>query len=95
MAGLRVEVVYALAHAQTILRLTLAPGATVKDAVERSGVLRQLPPGVRHSYGIFGRRVAADHPVADGDRIEIYRPLAADPRVARRARASPARRARR
>jgi putative ubiquitin-RnfH superfamily antitoxin RatB of RatAB toxin-antitoxin module len=95
MDGLRVEIVYACAQAQTILRLSLAPGATVKDAVERAGILRQLPPGARPSYGIFGRRVAADHPVMDGDRIEIYRPLVADPRAARRARAKPARRTRR
>jgi len=95
MDGLRIEIVYARAQAQTILRLTLAPGATVKDAVERAGILRLLPPGAHPSYGIFGRRVAADHPLTDGDRIELYRPLAADPRVARRARARPARRTRR
>jgi len=88
MAALRVEIVYALAQTQTVLRLVLAPGATVKDAVERSGILRHLPPAAAFSYGIFGRRVSADQRLADGDRIEIYRPLQADPRVARRARAN-------
>lgn len=87
MAELRVEIVYALAQAQTVLRLVVAPGATVKDAVERSGILRHVPPAAAFSYGIFGRRVSADQRLSDGDRIEIYRPLQGDPRVARRARA--------
>jgi putative ubiquitin-RnfH superfamily antitoxin RatB of RatAB toxin-antitoxin module len=88
MAELRVEIVYALAQTQTVLRVVLAPGATVKDAVERSGILRHLPPAATFSYGIFGRRVSGDQRLTDGDRIEIYRPLRADPRVARRARAN-------
>jgi putative ubiquitin-RnfH superfamily antitoxin RatB of RatAB toxin-antitoxin module len=92
MAELQIEIVYARAHAQTILRLAVASGSTVQDAVECSGILGQLPPTDRPSYGIYGRRVAANHPLLDGDRIEIYRPLLADPRVARRARAKPRRR---
>jgi len=91
MAELRIELVYALAQTQTVLRLVLAPGATVRDAVERSGILRPLPPAAAFSYGIFGRRVSADQRLTDGDRIEIYRPLLADPRSARRARAKPRR----
>jgi putative ubiquitin-RnfH superfamily antitoxin RatB of RatAB toxin-antitoxin module len=88
MAELRIEIVYALAQTQTVLRLVLAPGATVKDAVERSGILQRLPPAAALNYGIFGRRVSADQRLTDGDRIEIYRPLQADPREARRARAN-------
>jgi len=94
-AVLQVEVVYALAHAQTVVRVAVAPGSTVGHAVDRSGLLRLLPSGARPSYGIFGRRVAPAHPLTDGDRIEIYRPLLADPRASRRARAKRSRRARR
>jgi putative ubiquitin-RnfH superfamily antitoxin RatB of RatAB toxin-antitoxin module len=95
MAELRIEIVYALAQTQTVLRLVVAPGATVKDAVERSGILRHLPLAAPRSYGIFGRRVSADQRLVDGDRIEIYRPLQVDPRMARRSRTRPARRAQR
>jgi uncharacterized protein len=95
MAGLRVEVVYALALAQTFVRMTVAPGTTVREAVEKSGVLRGVPAAGALGYGIFGHRVSPDQPVSDGDRIEIYRPLRLDPRRARRARARTAGRARR
>lgn len=94
MAELRVEVVYARADAQTIIRLSLPSSATVREAVERSGILEQLPRDVRLSYGIFGRRVPDNHRLSDGDRIELYRPLQVDPRVARRLRTKPWRRAR-
>lgn len=87
MTDLRIEIVYALAHMQTIVQVSVAPGSCVKDALERSGILHRLGPGAVHSYGIFGRRVGADERLADGDRIEIYRPLQVDPQTARRARA--------
>lgn len=95
MAVLEVEIVYALAHEQTIVRIVVAPGSTVASAVERSGLLRRLPAEARPCFGIFGRRVAPDHRLTAGDRIEIYRPLQADPRALRRARAKRAGRARR
>ena len=87
MAGLRVEVVYALAQAQTVARISVAPGTTVREAAELSGVLRGVPGASEFGYGIFGHRVSPDQPVSDGDRIEILRPLRLDPRRARRARA--------
>ena len=92
MAELRVEIVYALAQEQTIVRVAVAPGTTVQDAVERSGILAVLPPDRPLVYGVFGRRVAQDHRLTDRDRIEIYRPLQADPRASRRARAKRSRR---
>ena len=94
-AVLQVEVVYALAHAQMVVRVAVAPCSTVAHAVERSGLLWTFPPEARPSYGIFGRRVAPAHTLTDGDRIEIYRPLQADPRASRRARAKRSQRARR
>jgi len=92
MPDLRIEIVYALADEQRIERIVVAAGSTVQDALTRSEILRQLPPEAISAYGIFGRKVTSAHSLADGDRIEIYRPLRADPRAARRARAKPRRR---
>ena len=60
--------------------LNLPAGATVRDALAASGL-------DGHACGIFGKRVALDRKLADGDRVEIYRPLAMDPKEARRQRA--------
>jgi len=92
MADLAIEIVYALPHAQTVLCISVAPGTTVQDAVERSGILPEGPSDPSPSYGIFGRRVGPTQRLVDGDRIEIYRPLQVDPRLARRRRAKPSRR---
>jgi putative ubiquitin-RnfH superfamily antitoxin RatB of RatAB toxin-antitoxin module len=83
MAALQVEVVYALSRSEESIRLTVPQGATVQEALEKSGLL----PRVRGKVGIFGKVVSQDRALADGDRIEIYRPLAADPKEARRRRA--------
>jgi putative ubiquitin-RnfH superfamily antitoxin RatB of RatAB toxin-antitoxin module len=81
-ASLRVEVVYALAGRQDIVRLRLEEGATVGDAVEASGLA-----DANLRVGIGGRQVNAGRILRDGDRVELLRPLAAHPREARRARA--------
>jgi len=60
--------------------LNLPAGATVRDALAASGL-------EAHACGIFGKRVALDRKLAEGDRVEIYRPLALDPKEARRRRA--------
>jgi putative ubiquitin-RnfH superfamily antitoxin RatB of RatAB toxin-antitoxin module len=83
MADLQVEVVYALSRRADSVRVSVPQGATVGEVLEKSGLL----PRVRGKVGIFGRVVRADALVADGDRIEIYRPLAIDPKEARRRRA--------
>ena len=64
-------------------------GTTVRGAIERSGIAARFPEVqiVRGSVGIFGRTVALDAPLRDGDRVEIYRPLIANPKQARRERA--------
>lgn len=60
--------------------LDLPAGATVRDALAASGL-------EAHAFGVFGKRVELDHRLKDGDRVEIYRPLAMDPKEARRQRA--------
>jgi len=81
MARLRVEIVEA--HPARLERVVvdLEAGATVRAALDAAG-----KAGAR-SVGIFGRRVLLDAPLADGDRVEIYRGLRADPKDARRRRA--------
>jgi putative ubiquitin-RnfH superfamily antitoxin RatB of RatAB toxin-antitoxin module len=89
MAGLRIEVVYALPEGEDAVALKLAPGATAADAVRASGML-QRHPGIdleRQKLGIHGRVVAAATLLSDGDRVEIYRALVLGPKEARRRRA--------
>ena len=85
MGALSVEVVYALPRQARAVTVRLPEGATVRDAVRAAGL-----PGVaagKHRFGIYGEEVPADAPVADGDRVEVYRPLVLDPKEARRRRA--------
>lgn len=84
---MRVEVVYALPEGADVSVLELAPGATVQDALAASGVAARHAALDLSQAGIFGRRVAADTALADGDRVELYRPLTVDPKEARRRRA--------
>lgn len=91
MSALTVTVVLALPDRATEVELRLAPGATVAEALAASG-LAALQPQIdiaRSPVGIFGRRVARDRVLADGDRVEVYRPLVADPKDARRRRVKP------
>ncbi len=85
-----VEVVYATPEHQARYALELEPGATVRDAVERSGVLAEFPEIdlARNRVGIYGRIAALATPLRDYDRVEILRPLPADPADARRKRAA-------
>jgi uncharacterized protein len=84
MAGLKVEVVYALPGGEEAVTLQLPAGATADDAVRASGLLDKISPG---KIGIHGKVVRPETPLADGDRVEIYRPLLIDPKEARRRRA--------
>jgi putative ubiquitin-RnfH superfamily antitoxin RatB of RatAB toxin-antitoxin module len=85
----RVEVVYATSAEQAVLEVQLPAGATVGDAVHTSGILARFPEiDLAHAaIGIFGERATLDEPIEEGDRVEIYRPLFADPKEARRRRA--------
>lgn len=86
---INIEVVYALANEQTLLRQPVAPGTTVADAIKASGILHKYPEIdlAINKLGIFGKLTKADAVVRDRDRIEIYRPLIADPKEVRRKRA--------
>ena len=86
---LRIEVAYALREEQVLLELEMAEGTTARQAVERSGILRRFPEInlARAGLGIFGSVVSPDTPLRDGDRVEIYRPLIAEPKQGRRERA--------
>ena len=87
--ALRVEVVYALPQEEDAVTLALAPGSTALDAVRAAGMLARHPEIERHRLrlGIHGRVVDPGVRLADGDRVEVYRPLAMDPKEARRRRA--------
>jgi putative ubiquitin-RnfH superfamily antitoxin RatB of RatAB toxin-antitoxin module len=83
-----VTVVWATPHLQDVVTIELAPGATVADAVRRSGFIAQhgLDPATLR-FARHGARAAADACLADGDRVEITRALLVDPKVARVRRA--------
>lgn len=86
------EVVYALPERQAVLTVELPRGGTAVQAIEASGIRDRFPGLVIDpaAVGVFGRKVALDHVLRDGDRVEIYRPLQADPKEVRRRRASEA-----
>ena len=90
---IEVEVVFALVSSQAIRVLRMSEGSTVADAIHASGLLvefREMAFDVTQ-LGIFGRLVSAGEILRDGDRVEIYRRLAEDPKDARRRRAAVAR----
>ncbi len=84
----RVEVVYATPEEQWTLTLDVPVGTTVRAALERARVHERLSVSqlALASFGIFGVLSDQDTVVAQGDRIEIYRPLADDPKLIRRRR---------
>ena len=86
MAAIRVKVVYAAAKELDAVSVRLPAGATVRDAIAASGIAERREVDLE-AVGVFGHRVAADARLADGDRVEIYRPLLLDPKEQRRQRA--------
>lgn len=87
--AIRVEVAYALPHEQAVLPLKLTPGATAGQAIEQSGILERFPDIDLNNcrIGIFSKACQLDTVLHDRDRVEIYRPLLADPKEARKQRA--------
>ena len=87
-----VEVAYALPDKQYLQRVKLDEGATVEEAIRASGLL-ELRSDIdlsKNKVGIYSRPVKLADVVSDGDRVEIYRPLIADPKELRRQRAEKA-----
>ncbi len=85
---MHVGVCYADSDRQVWLRMEVPPECTVQQVIDRSGILGRFPEidlG-EQKVGIFGKLVKLDGPVRDGDRIEIYRGIIADPKTVRRRR---------
>ena len=90
MAEIEIEVAYALPQRQWVLKTKVPEGATVAEAVEASGIAWRVPQAVvaGASFGVFGEVVKPSRVLRAGDRVEIYRPLLADPKDGRRERAA-------
>ena len=86
----RVEVAYATPARQEVIEVSVRPGATVEQVIRASGMLARFPEIdlTRQRVGIFGETARLRDAVRDGDRVEIYRPLVADPKEVRRKRAA-------
>lgn len=94
-----VEVAYALPQRQQLTTLQVAPGTTAYEAVQQSGIVQQFPEIDLENakMGIFGQALGTkglkppkEHVLQAGDRVEIYRPLIADPKEVRKRRAEKA-----
>jgi len=85
-----VEVAYALAGKQAILELEVPEGTTALEAAKRSGITEKFE-GIdldNAKLGIFSKVVSPTQVLREGDRVEVYRPLVADPKEVRKARAA-------
>lgn len=89
MSEINVEVVYALPERQYVRTLKLEEGSSVEQAIIASGLLdvRREIDLKTNKVGIYSRPVKLADSLSDGDRVEIYRPLIADPKELRRLRA--------
>jgi len=86
-----VELIYATEAQQELLSLDVEPGTTVGQLIECSGILEKYPEislGKTNKIGLFGKLTKAATVLRDKDRVEIYRPLIADPKEVRRRRAA-------
>lgn len=90
MSKIRIEVVYAQKDSCSIVPLTVEEGTTVQQAVEQSGLLGKYPEIdlARNKVGIWNKLAKLDAALRDRDRVEIYRPLIADPKEVRKQRAA-------
>lgn len=87
---MKVEVVYALVDKSELVKLDLPEGSTVLQAVEASGLLEKHPEidVKKNKFGIYAKLAKADAVLREQDRVEIYRPLIADPKEVRKQRAA-------
>ena len=95
MSDIHIEVAYATPEKQVILSLKVPEGTTLIDAASASGIAEEFDNLDLNAsqMGIFGKVVPEDYLLRAGDRIEIYRPLIADPKEVRKERAAKAREA--
>ena len=84
---MRVLVVVAFAHGQDVVTLELEDGATAAQALAAAAVSSRHPGVAFDRIGVWGRRCDPDTPLREGDRVEVYRPVRADAKEMRRARA--------
>lgn len=87
---IQVEVAYALPGNQVIIPVEVEEGASLRNAIERSGILERFPDIdlEQVKVGVFGKLSKLDNPLRARDRVEIYRPLIADPKAVRKKRAA-------
>ena len=87
---LHIEVIYPLPHKQEIIQLQLSRDASVRQAIEASGLLDKYPEIdlTKNKLGVFAKLAKPDSVLRDHDRVEIYRPLIADPKEVRKQRAA-------
>jgi putative ubiquitin-RnfH superfamily antitoxin RatB of RatAB toxin-antitoxin module len=84
---INIQVVYALPEKQELLSFSMPAGSTLQKAVEVSGLLRKYGLSMETiKFGIYGKQAKPDAVLREHDRIEIYRPLIADPKEMRKAR---------
>lgn len=90
MAEMRIQVCYARPEAQYLREVSLPLGATVRTAIEKSGLAHEQPEIDLAVFrvGVYGKLKTLDTVLHDHDRVEIYRPLIADPKESRRKRAA-------
>jgi putative ubiquitin-RnfH superfamily antitoxin RatB of RatAB toxin-antitoxin module len=83
---MNVGVCYALADRQLWMRLEVPTDSKVEDAIKLSGLLKLYPEIdlAVQKVGIFGKMAKLDTPIQEGDRVEIYRPITADPKLVKR-----------
>jgi putative ubiquitin-RnfH superfamily antitoxin RatB of RatAB toxin-antitoxin module len=86
---IHIEVAYATPDKQVLLGLSVPAGTTVAEGIEQSAIRNEFPElkTAIKAVGIFSRKVPLDHVLREGERVEIYRPLIADPKEMRRQRA--------
>ena len=89
MGRIKVEVAYASVNSQIVIAVELNAGLSALDAIKHAGLLADFPEIdlASNKIGIFGKIVTLDTILHDADRVEIYRPLACDPKELRRRRA--------
>jgi putative ubiquitin-RnfH superfamily antitoxin RatB of RatAB toxin-antitoxin module len=87
---MKFEVAYGLMNEQVLLSVEAESPLSVQQTIEASGILQRFPEIdlAKNKVGVFGKAAKLDSLLGDGDRVEIYRPLIADPKEARKKRAA-------